>query len=244
MSKPSNMKDEAERIERFLVAFNRIEKAMRQEAGAASETTFSGILRAFGRANRKWPHTETMTVFARIRNFVVHESVRVGEKLVVPSTSAVLHIEGICNQLTKSRTAYEEFQREVISISDKDTLASVLAKINSLFFSQFPVYSGSKFVGLLTENGITRWLASHSTKESTLLDSEDVQVIEVLGNQESHANVAFVGRTIPVWKLQEFFSMQPLLEAAIVTHSGKKSEAPLGIATRWDVASLPLSFGQ
>ena len=61
---------------------------------------------------------------------------------------------------------------------------SRLKMIRKRDYSQFPAYEGERFRGLLTENGITRWLAQHVDTKFSLIELEDVSVKEVLQNVE------------------------------------------------------------
>jgi hypothetical protein len=74
----------------------------------------------------------------------------------------------------------------------QDTLADVLRLIGKLSLSQFPIYSSTTFKGLLTENGITRWLAHHVTKTLSIAELEDVSVQDVVPEEEKRENYAFI----------------------------------------------------
>lgn len=50
-----------------------------------------------------------------------------------------------------------------MTVSDQDSLASVLAIAFEKGISQFPVLSDERFGGLITENEITRWLGRRTT---------------------------------------------------------------------------------
>lgn len=50
-------------------------------------------------------------------------------------------------------------------------------------FSQFPIYQENRFSGLLTENGITRGLANHSTKVMTLIELGEATVMDLLSKE-------------------------------------------------------------
>jgi len=63
---------------------------------------------------------------------------------------------------------------EVLGLSD--SLSTVLRVIEKRYYSQFPVYDGNNFKGLLTENGITRWLAHHVSNELSLIEWTRLQL--------------------------------------------------------------------
>jgi predicted transcriptional regulator len=115
-----------------------------------------------------------------------------------------------------------------------DSLASVLQLVAKCEYSQFPVYQAGKFKGLVTGNGITRWLAQYSLSES-LIDFSDISVGEVLSKEEVRENCIFVKRSALVDDVYAEFTRKPMLEAAIITQHGKEDETPKGIVTRWNV---------
>ena len=119
-----------------------------------------------------------------------------------------------------------------------DTLAQVLKTITQREYSQFPVYDGNQFLGLLTENGITRWLAQHVSTELSLVELDEVRVSQVLQNEEKRVNYYFVARDMRLDDVRGLFASHELLEAVLITANGKESEKLLGIATRWDIIHL------
>jgi predicted transcriptional regulator len=114
----------------------------------------------------------------------------------------------------------------------------VLKIIDERDYSQFPVYADKRFRGLLTENGVTRWLARHVAKTLSLVELDEIPIGHVLQNEEERKNHQFVSRNMRVDDVSALFAKQALLEAVLLTASGKESEKLLGIATRWDIRHL------
>jgi len=91
---------------------------------------------------------------------------------------------------------------------------------------------------LLTENGVTRWLARHVSQSVSSVRLGDIQVLQVLQNEEERTNHQFVRHDMRVDDVTALFAKQTLLEAVFVTASGDETENLLGIATRWDILQL------
>jgi len=91
---------------------------------------------------------------------------------------------------------------------------------------------------LLTENGITRWLAHHVSAGLSLVDLEEDFVQEVLRKEEVRENYVFVPRNETVDKIKDLFASYDLLEAVLITEKGNKIEKLMGIATRWDILKI------
>jgi len=108
--------------------------------------------------------------------------------------------------------------------------------VSELDYSQFPVMDGNRFIGLLTENGITRWLAGKIVKEMSLVDFADARVSDLVGSEESRKNFLFVSRRMSIAEAREKFRGNGLLEAVFITEKGRNGEKLLGLINRWDLA--------
>ena len=115
------------------------------------------------------------------------------------------------------------------------SLAHVMRLVVEMKFSQFPVMEGGRFVGLLTENGITRWLARKIVDTLSLVDFEDAKVRDLVSLEEHRANSLFVSKNMTLTEAREKFRENRFLEAILITHSGQNGEKFLGLMTRWDM---------
>jgi CBS domain-containing protein len=225
-----------DRVDRFLAAFNEIEGELRQRLGAERHVGYKDLAHRFRDANKWWqPNFEKMETIADIRNFLVHKKVHPTIYAAVPSTEVLELIERIRDQLIRPVTVWERFARSVVEFGPGDSLGQALHVIAELSITHFPVRDAGEFRGLLTTNGIAHWLA-HVGRNVGLADL-DTQIADVLAVQEEEDSVRFVARGMPVDEAFDLFSTIPQLQAVLVTHSGKASEAPLGIVTAWDVAA-------
>ncbi len=121
-------------------------------------------------------------------------------------------------------------------------------RIREKSFSQFPVYDGRDFKGLLTENGIVQWLAQSIFRGTSAVEFNDITVgrvllqstlvEEVLKRKEKRVDVMFVENILTVKEVRQHFSENNLLEAILITENGKSEEELRAIATRWDVAGV------
>ena len=112
--------------------------------------------------------------------------------------------------------------------------------LRDLDFSQFPIYdTQNSFVGLLTENGITRWLANkvvHGGEEAVNLTEPVSNALKAQKNLDQQSNnYLFVSQDMLVGQAIRIFSSKPSLEAMLITQTGAKTEKPQGIITRYDI---------
>jgi predicted transcriptional regulator len=227
--------DERNQCEDFLTAFNQIESHLRQILKEAEHKEFKRLLDQYLDNHATWrKDRQKIRNWADLRNVLTHQRTTPYQYPAVPSTFTLAEVKKFRDALINPQKAIPTFQREVEFLSPDKSLAWVLGKINDCDYSQFPVYEGQTFLGLLTENGITRWLAHHTSNE-TIVDFEDEKIRQILPEEEERSNYTFVSRETLVDEIVEEFSENLFLEAALITHNGRENEKLLGIATRWDI---------
>lgn len=232
----SNLSDEQRQLaEEFVTAYNAIDGHLRKHLGADRRTPFSSVVRDIAVKHPSWLDTDLLLTVAELRNVLVHKRTKPWEFVAVPTKGIVDRLKGLESHLLNPRRVHEAFQREVEILSVDDSLADALKIISMRDYSQFPIFAGDQFKGLLTENGITRWLANQVVTELSLIELNDIKIRAVLRKEEKRKNWVFVPRDETVDALVERFSRAEPLEAALITQHGKKTENLLGIATRWDI---------
>jgi predicted transcriptional regulator len=231
---PSHSTNGQDLIERFIAAYNGIDQELRHRVKLDRFATFSQTVDLYSARYPSWLDGRTLKQYADLRNFISHVSTEPYARLAVPTLQVVEGIEAIKANL--SQRIIPRFARKVTALKPDDTLSQVLKVVKETSFSQFPVQElNGPFRGLLTENGTTRWLAHHTVAEMALVDFDDVRVAVVIGKEETDSNYMFVSRNASVNDVFSQFARHPLLEAVLITHSGKWNESLLGIVTRWDV---------
>ena len=225
-------------IEHFEADYNAVDKHLRKDLGLDSSQSFTALVKEYARRHLGWRDADLLATIADVRNAIVHGKTEAYRYVAVPTPSIARQLRTCRDRLTNPERVIPKFQRNVQMVSSEDTLARVLAVIAQRDYSQFPVYDGGRFRGLLTENGITRWLAQHVSTKLSLVELDEVQVREILLNEESRRNYHFSARDVRVDDTRALFATHPLLEAVLITASGKESERLLGIATRWDITNV------
>jgi len=228
-----------DRIERFLAAFNAIEQYFRTSLRENSELPFLTLLFDY---SKQWPMTlddlYLLRACADLRNAIVHHRTEPRRYISVPVPSVVWELEEIYKRLLNPKRVIPRFAKPVETLEPRDTLSVALRKIRDMDISQFPVYAGEVFTGLLTENGVTRWLAHHTATVLSLVDFEEVFVEQVVAEEEKRPNWKFISRDKAVDEVVAMFAANPSLEAALITQHGKHIEKPLGIITRSDILEV------
>jgi predicted transcriptional regulator len=219
-------KEQLDLIERFQADFNAIEHFLHVALGLEEHETFTQLILNYAKNHAGWGDADLLRRIAKIRN------------VIVPTPVINEELRECKERLINPARALPTFQRTVETISNHDTLTRVLKTINHRDYSQFPVFEDNRFLGMLTENGVTRWLARHVVRTLSLVELDEIFVSNVLQSEEVRKNHQFVPGDMRVDELSALFAKQALLEAVLVTASGKQTEDLLGIATRWDILHL------
>jgi predicted transcriptional regulator len=228
--------DESARTRVFLNSINRVEKELQRALGD-SDAKLKVATRKYAQSHPQWADEHELLALADIRNILAHND-GIPHRMAIPTPEAVNAIKAIEKRLFSPELAGQRFRRSVRRIGPGTPILSILKLVHALDYSQFPVVEGGKVVGLLTENGLARWLAKHATDATTQLDLKRTNASTILKSQESSKAYGFVSGQCTVDEVVCMFSNAPILEAVIVTQSGAPALPLVGIATRWDILEL------
>jgi predicted transcriptional regulator len=222
-------------IQQFEADYNTVDHFLRKVAGANRKISSVHLVNEYSRSHPGWRDAELLKTIADVRNAIVHGKIEAYSYVAVPTPVIAQKLIDCRDRLINPALAIPKFQRKVERVSIDESLGQVLRIISKRDYSQFPAYEGERFKGLLTENGITRWLAHHVDTSLSLIDLDDVPVTKVLAKEDDRKNHRFVARATRVDDVSSLFAAHALLEAVLITATGKETEALLGIATRWDI---------
>ncbi|MFS0671802.1 CBS domain-containing protein [Ornithinibacillus sp. 179-J 7C1 HS] len=223
--------------DRFITAFNRIDKALDSELESNKGIGFSKAVRILTKYNpviRRYK--DDLLEFAELRNAIVHNRIDIVQVIAEPHDSIVEQIERIEQEITKPKLVIPQFEKQVHSFEINDSLSSLLDAVEEKGYSKFPVYDGENFKGLVTENGITKWLSEN--KEAS---TKEILLHEILPYQKEN-NHEFINKTASIYEAVELFKENigkgNRLDALLITNNGEKNEKLLGIITAWDIMGV------
>ncbi|WP_414048822.1 CBS domain-containing protein [Macrococcus animalis] len=221
--------------ERFLNAFNTIEKYLTKYNLNKGYASFSRLIDyAINKDKVVAQYKDDLKQFAELRNAIVHNT-RSGDNRVIaePHEEVVKEIELITEMLIHPPRAIEKATKKVVTFHINDLLTTVLAQINASKFTQFPIYNGKTYVGLLTESGITRYFAANHHREIGI-----IKVSEVIAYEQKE-RAAFVDEGATeieiVSMFKSFNERNEKLEAVLITDSGTKEGKLIGLITLYDL---------
>lgn len=167
--------------EQFMQYFNSIEKKLRLDIDAQNNVAFYELVDKNARKNKLVRQFENeLKTMGDLRNFIVHGDIL--NPLAIASEITVKRIKFIKKQLTNPMKITEVFSENVIGVNEDDSLADLLYLVEKKRYSQYPVISKDGLNGLITENGITNWLANNIEKD--IISIKNTSVKDVIANEE------------------------------------------------------------
>lgn len=233
--------DESERVNRFLIAFNRIHHKLGELLPDRRDDAFTGMLEeACSRYVSLRIFKQDLRQYARLRNALVHEYTNDDYFIAVPHLTIVESIESICRHLEKPKSVMSIAVKPVVVFQASTYLRDVFQAIEQYGITSFPVYLDHAFKGLVTEDGLSRWIASR-LKESMVIDFNHITLQEVLP-LERPFNVVFVSKKMNIFEVDDLYKQKlkagSKIDAVIVTATGGLHEKPEGIITSWDLVKI------
>lgn len=227
--------------ERFLTAYNRIEKSMEKTIGLSGYMPFFKLIDRAKKVNaivRKFE--DDLREYAGLRNAIVHHRTEVEYAIAEPHDDIVELIEYIDRELSKPKTVGEMFQRKVHTLRSSDTLDKVLKLILEKRFNQIPIYEDQKFIGLITSEGITYWLADQYAKGD--ISREMPTLLDIYCHENKKNTYRFIKKELSVYEAEEYFKESVVrgkrLDALLITENGLSEEKLLGIITPLDLIKI------
>jgi len=154
-----------DRINQFISEFNLLHKAMNDKADEDIEG-FGRLLNYMRNKDKTVEHYyEQLDVIRELRNTLVHEKVSVDFELAIPTKEIIARIKHIRESIEMPGTVEEFFSKEVVTLHVNDPLSKLLARVKETPYSQFPIFSKEGMVGVLSDNGVAKWLAREFSEE-------------------------------------------------------------------------------
>lgn len=173
----------------FLNSFNNIEDYLKAEAKTTNNSSFHYLLLHVSKDNKVVAHYESeLDTFKELRNFVVHGNI--DEPLVIVSESTVNRIKDIEGAIITPKKIREVFPEKVVAVKQDQSLTDVLQIIKTKHYSQFPVINKDEFNGLITDNGIIKWLAKNIDKD--IISIKETCVRDVMIDDEEVDSYTFL----------------------------------------------------
>lgn len=227
--------------DRFLLAFNRITQTLRKIVKAQDHMAF---YRLVDLAKKKSPlvkeYEDDLRAFADLRNAIVHH--RTSKEFVIaePHTKVVESIEYIDELLARPKLVGEVFRKKVICFQTRDSLKNALNIIQERKYTQFPIYEGKDFRGLITTTGIAHWFADITNYQMPYIEMPTMA--DILHYEKNRVNYKFVSRHMTIYHARELFKegveRGKRYEALLITENGSPQQKLVGMITPLDLMKV------
>ena len=223
---------------RFIDAYNRLDKGMRDIYNIKPSISFSDCVRKVSPVNsiiRKYE--DDIIEYGRLRNAIVHRS---GEEVIAePNIRVVEKLEQIARLIcTPPRVMDTVANRSVYSVNAKTPLAEVMIQMFQTGYSVIPVYDGFDLIGVINRKMILEALGAATAAKVDLDDLVKLSVVEALDLSAGSNSYEVVASNTTIDNILYLFQSNRKLSVVIITKNGNYNEAPLGVVVTSDTIDM------
>ena len=173
---------------------------------------------------------------------MVHESKADSYAIAQPSPELIQELKLVRMKLENPEKV-SMFKKEVITLDVTDSLTKVLDLVEKHNITQFPVFNNKHFEGMLSDNGITHWLAR--VLGDKVIQLTDVRVKDIIQKDEELASYIIVSSNMPLYEVEQ--QMMAKINrtgnskvVVLITPAGNISKKAdiIGIITPWDMPEI------
>ncbi|MCC5889779.1 MAG: CBS domain-containing protein [Alkalibacterium sp.] len=229
---------------RFMHAFNELQKVIAEKVGRAPDTHFGELLGVARKEKDKVIETYLTQIdfYRELRNILAHHTMEGGEVAAYPSDALIREVESVTEKIKYNKKVRDLFLKRVRTFDVTDPLKKVLAIVNRVRYTQFPVFDGNELVGMLSSIGVTKFFAKAMSSESLSISAATVRdILEVESDQDFYA---VIPSDKSIFDIEELF-LKKMKEGHIaytllITETGEVDgrDDLIGIITPWDIPKV------
>lgn len=237
--------------ERFLQLFNDLDKVLRKVCGIADgEYADVGSMltkaKDLSRHNPVAANWDKLYVARQLRNLMVHEKRTGLTEVAQPSQELIATLERVIEQYERPLTLGQYLQTTSkpapIVFQVEDRVQEALAVIDREHFSKFPLFSNQGYQGLVSENGLTNWLAKVSRQVTSLQDLvHQTNLGELLAFEETSLQVRPLSAQASLYQLVAIFEEYKRVAVLVSKQKDAMIQTPsdlIGIVTAQDMVEV------
>ena len=225
----------------FLKVFNKVETYLNTLNKSSSYVSVSKLLKPTSEKNPIIKdYANDLREYAELRNAIVHEEA--GTAIADVKARTVSDLKRIYRLIKKPPTVYQLFKKNVTCCQTDDSLLEIIKIMKENTFTHMPVYDKIKFVGVLNEASISRWLGDFVDGKLSNLKETEVGDLQAYLRNQPDEHFKFVSKDtnaylVKKWFL-EFVRERKRLGAIFITENGRRDEGLLGVITAWDLPEI------
>ena len=224
--------------ERFITAYNRLDKTIRDIYNFKPALTFSDLIRKSSEVNYVIKKFEDDLIdYGRLRNSIVHRS---GEQTIAePHDDVVERMEQIVRLVTTPPLAMQTIVNRSVFIADGEVpFYKVLVEMHKNGFSNVPIYLGETLVGVLNRKMIVDALGEAIFNQKDVDEFMQNRIVDCLSVLDTNNHYEVVSSTVTIDNILYMFQQNRHLSTIIITPNGKYNEKPVGIVVTADIIDI------
>ena len=225
----------------FLTLFNKIEQFLDKLNNSTDHHGFRRLVDNLSKHNDLVANYKLELVdYLELRNAIVHKST--GKPIAEPNIEVIAKMQRIYDALSNPPRAMDIATKPVYSCTTKTPIVEIIKEMNSNFYTSIPVYHQDQFIGVFSDNSLTRWLA-HINKPLDLKDILVSQAQDYIEQADNKFNsYKFMDIKTDVFTVRQAFvaftKEKMRLGAIFLTQTGNKNEKIQGIISPWDLPKI------
>ncbi|HEM4282200.1 TPA: hypothetical protein U1Z56_000282 [Streptococcus suis] len=236
---------------RFLELFNDLDKVLRKVCGVA-DGEYADVGSMLTKAKELTRHNpveanwDKLYVARQLRNLMVHEK-RTGLKEVAqPLQELITVLKKVIAQYQEPITIADYLQKtqkiKPVIFEAKDKLIKALEIVEQEHFSKFPIFSDKVYQGLVSDKGLTNWLAKASKETGSIREKlVEASLEDVLACEEDSIQVIVLPITAHLYQVINHFEGRKRTTILVSRQASGKLHSPedlVGIVTAQDLAEI------
>lgn len=230
--------------QRFLQAFNELERVIQHRLKVDAKYNLGSLLRIAQQAHDQLitSHYKELDFLRNFRNILVHEGIQAEGEIATPSDFLIEKIEFITMKIREAKKVKDLFRSPVISFKLEDTLHDVLQAVNQYGYTKFPVFAQDHLVGVVTDNGITKFMADQLQEDLISIKSVHLQSILELDKRKDSFMV--VNEDTSIYDIDDIFTQKikegksSFILLMARDHQVDHPDDITGIITPWDLPTI------
>lgn len=224
--------------ERFINAYNRLDKGLRNIYNLKPALSFSDIIRRTSQINSVVKKYEDDLIdYGRLRNAIVHRSSE--EPIAEPHDDVVERLESITRIITSPPKVLQSIVgRSVFVVQGDITLKKILPEMVKNGYSNIPVYLQDTLVGVITRKMIIDAIGSAIAEGLSVESVLNKRIVDALNVLDVSAHYEVVAESITIDSMLFMFSQNKKLTTVIITKHGTYTEKPIGIVVTADLLDM------
>lgn len=230
--------------EKFIRIFNTLHEILGEKLNQPN-MQFGELLKVAERNNDKvvMNYGKELDFYREFRNLLTHQATINKPPAAEPNDFLINEIYEVTQRIENPKKVYDLFLSDVIHFNIDENLSEVLKVVSEKEYSQFPVFDEEGLVGLISESGITRFLAE--SVDDDIISIVETEIKDVIDQDEARDSISIVNSTTLIHDVKDIFDKKlhegNSIFAILVSNRGHKIESPediAGIITPWDLPTV------